>query len=157
ISTQLVILATGGMSIPKSGSDGFGYSLARTLGHTTTPLFTPGLVPLTLPQNHFLCALSGVTLPATLELRSGTGKRLVAFTDSTLLTHFGLSGPSVVDLSRYYLHARHDDEGATLFVSFLPDETPSSFDAGLQSLGGRNVSAFLREKLPERFARALCE
>src|SRR5262249_9770712 len=97
ISTRGVILATGGMSIPKSGSDGFGYSLARSLGHTTTDLFTPGLVPLTLPQNHFLCALPGVTLPATLELRSSTGKKLVSFTDSTLLTHFGLSGPSVLD------------------------------------------------------------
>jgi predicted Rossmann fold flavoprotein len=157
VHTARVILATGGMSIPKSGSDGFGYSIARALGHTTTPLFTPGLVPLKLPQNHFLCALSGVTVPATLELRSGTGRHLVAFTDSTLLTHFGLSGPSVLDVSRYYLQALHDDANAALFVSFLPGETPASFDAALQALGARNVLTLLRERLPERLARALCE
>ncbi len=152
-----VVLATGGMSIPKSGSDGFGYSLARALGHTTTPLFTPGLVPLTLPGAHFLCALSGVTLPATLELRGGTGKLLVAFTDSTLLTHFGLSGPSVLDISRHYLHALHADPRAALFVNFLPGTTPATFDAELQSLGRRDVFAHLRTRLPERLARSLCE
>src|SRR5262245_17711200 len=57
-----IIIATGGQSIPKSGSDGFGYQLVKALGHTITPLHTPGLVPLTLPRDHFLCTLSGVTL-----------------------------------------------------------------------------------------------
>jgi predicted Rossmann fold flavoprotein len=157
VAAARVIIATGGMSIPKSGSDGFGLSLARGLGHSTTALMTPGLVPLTLPRDHFLCALSGVTLPATLELRSGTGRRMVAFTDSTLLTHFGLSGPSVLDISRYYLHAVHDDARATLHVSWLPGMTPDGFDAELQALGARPVPAWLRERLPERLARALCE
>lgn len=152
-----VILATGGMSIPKSGSDGFGYSLARALGHSTTALMTPGLVPLTLPRGHFLCALSGLTLPATLELRSHTGKRVVSFTDSTLLTHFGLSGPSVLDISRYYLHAVHDDARATLHVSWLPGVNPEELDTKLQALGARSVLAWLRERLPERLVRALFE
>ena len=152
-----VIVATGGMSIPKSGSDGFGYSLVRALGHTTTPLFTPGLVPLTLPRDHFLCALSGVTLPATLELRSGTGKRLVSFTDSTLLTHFGISGPSVLDISRYYLHALHDDARTTLVANWVVDASAESLDGELQALGGSGVFAFLRTRMPERLARALCE
>jgi predicted Rossmann fold flavoprotein len=152
-----VIIATGGMSIPKSGSDGFGYSMAQALGHTTTALFTPGLVPVTLPGGHFLCALSGVTLPATLELRSSTGKRMVSFTDSTLLTHFGLSGPSVLDISRFYLHAVHDDPRAVLVINFLPGQSPASFDKELQSLGKRGVLGYLRERLPERLARVLCE
>jgi predicted Rossmann fold flavoprotein len=157
VSARRVIVATGGMSIPKSGSDGFGYSLVRSLGHSTTPLFTPGLVPLTLPQHHFLCALSGVTLPATLELRSSTGKKLVSFTDSTLLTHFGLSGPSVLDISRYYLHAKHDDEKTQLVVNWIPGTTPKEFDAELQSLGSSSVLSILRGRIPERFARALCD
>ena len=92
IHASRVIIATGGKSIPKSGSDGFGYQLVKALGHSITPVVTPGLVPLTLPRGHFLCALAGVTLDATIELRSATGKRRVAFTNSTLLTHFGLSG-----------------------------------------------------------------
>ena len=156
VAAARVILATGGMSIPKSGSDGFGYSLARELGHTTTAFFSPGLVPLTLPRDHFLCALSGVTLPATLEVLGGTGKSLVTFTDSTLLTHFGLSGPSVLDISRYYLHARHDDPGTTLRVNWLPGTSPDAFDSTLQALGARPVPAALRD-LPERLARALCD
>lgn len=157
VRARRVIIATGGMSIPKSGSDGFGYSLVRELGHTTTAFFTPGLVPLTLPRDHFLCALSGVTLPATLELRGSTGARLVTFSDSTLLTRFGLSGPSVLDISRYYLQAIHDDAGAALFMNFLPGETAASFATQLQSRGARGVFPYLRTQLPERLARAICE
>jgi len=157
VRASRVIVATGGMSIPKSGSDGFGYSLVRSVGHTTTSLFTPGLVPLTLPRDHVLCTLSGVTLPATLELRSGTGKKLVSFTDSTLLTHFGLSGPSVLDISRYYLHAVHEDPGTELLINFLPDTTPDGLQQDLQALGAVQVGTFLRARLPERLARALCE
>ncbi len=96
VRARQVIVATGGRSVPRSGSDGYGYELVRRLGHTITPLVTPGLVPLTLPRRHFLCELSGVSVDATLELRSGTGKRLASFTDSTLFAHFGISGPSVL-------------------------------------------------------------
>jgi predicted Rossmann fold flavoprotein len=152
-----VVIATGGMSIPKSGSDGYGFRLVRALGHSITPVVTPGLVPLTLPRDHFLCALAGITLPASLELRSGGGKKLVAFTDSTLLTHFGLSGPSVLDVSRYYLHARSADAHASLFVNWLPGTTTGDLDAALRSLGARGVLAFVRARLPERLARAVCE
>ena len=50
--------------------------------HYITPRILPGLVPLTLPADHFLRGLSGLTVPATLDLRSATGKRRVSFTDS---------------------------------------------------------------------------
>jgi predicted Rossmann fold flavoprotein len=157
IRAARVVIATGGRSIPKSGSDGQGYELARRLGHTITPLLTPGLVPLTLPRSHFLCALAGITLDTTLELRSGSGRRLVSFTNSTLLTHFGLSGPSVLDISRYYLHAIAEDPGAALFINFLPGTTPAGFDGDLLTPGPRSVAGVLRDRLPERLARALCE
>ncbi|MCI0451996.1 MAG: aminoacetone oxidase family FAD-binding enzyme, partial [Candidatus Latescibacteria bacterium] len=122
-----------------------------------TPLVTPGLVPLTLPKDHFLCALAGVTLDATIELRSGTGKRLVSFTNSTLLTHFGLSGPSVLDISRYYLHAIASDPKAALFANWLPGTNEDALDRELQGLRSKSVGGFLRERLAERLARALCE
>jgi predicted Rossmann fold flavoprotein len=156
IEAGRVVIATGGMSVPKSGSDGFGYSLVRALGHSVTAVVTPGLVPLTLPRGYFLCALAGVTLPATIELRSAMGRRLVAFTDSTLFTHFGLSGPSVLDISRYYLHAVRRDGGAALFANWLPGSSAEALDGELRGLGARPVVALLREKLPERLARALC-
>ena len=61
-----VVLATGGQALPKTGSDGAGYELARALGHTVTRTF-PALVPLTLPDGHFLRTLSGLSAPATLD------------------------------------------------------------------------------------------
>ena len=157
IAAARVVVATGGKSIPKSGSDGFGYQLVRALGHSITPIVTPGLVPLALPRDHFLCALAGVTLDATIELRRATGKRLVSFTNSTLLTHFGLSGPSVLDISRYYLQSKEAGERVALFANWLPGVDVDALDRELQGLTSKSVGGFLRERLPERLARASCE
>lgn len=151
-----VVLATGGKSLPKSGSDGHGYEIARLLGHTLTPRILPGLVPLTLPRDHFLCGLSGLTVRATLDLRLPTGKRLISFTDSTLCTHFGLSGPSVLDMSRYYLDARLDDPGTALTINFVPEKTAEQVERDLQELGRSTLLRYLSAHLPERLARALC-
>lgn len=152
-----VILATGGKSLPRSGSDGHGYRLAQALGHRVTEHVFPALVPLLLPQDYFLCELSGIAAPATLELWTGSGKRLRASTNSTLCTHFGLSGPSILDISRYYLHARSDDSNATLTINWLPDHTGEQLDRELQALGHATPLKHLRAHLPERLARALCE
>lgn len=161
ISAKRVILATGGKSLPKTGSDGAGYELAKLLGHSITPRVFPALVPLTLPKEHPLCGLSGISAVATLEVRSGSGKRLATFTDSTLCTHFGLSGPGPLDISRYLIDARFDDRDASLHLNWLPTESVESFDRSIVDLsraknaisGGR----LLRERgLPARLAEALC-
>jgi predicted Rossmann fold flavoprotein len=152
-----LILATGGKSLPKSGSDGHGYRLAQSLGHRVTERVFPALVPLLLPKDHMLCTLSGIAVPATLELWSGTGKRLRTSTNSTLCTHFGLSGPSVLDISRYYLHAHTSDAGATLTLNWLPEHTSEQLDRELQTLGHGTPLKHLRTHLPERLVRALCE
>ena len=145
IRSTRVILATGGRSLPKTGSDGHGYVLAQSLGHSITPRVFPALVPLTLPKNHFLCQLSGISAIATLEIRSGTGKKLQSFTDSTLCTHFGLSGPSVLDISRYYTDARRDDMNAHLVANWLPGETMETVDAALTALGKSSCGRWLRK------------
>jgi hypothetical protein len=157
IDAQKVILATGGKSLPKSGSDGHGYRLAQALGHRVTERMFPALVPLLLPSDHVLCSLSGIAAPATLELWSGTGKRLRTSTNSTLCTHFGLSGPGVLDISRYYLDAHADDAGATLTINWLPEHTGEQLDRELQGLGHGTPLKHLRAALPERLVRALCE
>ena len=100
--------------------------------------------------------LSGITVPATLEVWSSTGKRIVAFTDSTLCTHFGLSGPSTLDISRYYTEAHLTDPGASLTINWLPDYTPESFEADLLNTPRMLISRYLIRVLPERLARALC-
>jgi predicted Rossmann fold flavoprotein len=158
LEAHRLILATGGMALPKSGSDGAGYAFARALGHTVTDRVFPALVPLVVEPPHFIRDLSGVTLPATIEVRAGSGKKLASFTDSTLLTHFGLSGPSVLDASRHYTAARFGDPGAHVVVNFLPGATFESLDRDLAALGARPprpIGSFLRERLPERLAAAV--
>ncbi len=156
IEAERVILATGGRSLPKTGSDGGGYALARALGHTVTPRVFPGLVPLTLPSSHFLCRLSGLSVRAMLEVRDGSGHPLASFTDSTLCTHFGLSGPAVLDVSRYLIDARLSDPAAVLVASWLPEATAESLETALRDPSvtpGRHLAG----RMPERLARALCE
>lgn len=150
-----LILATGGKALPKTGSDGLGYSFARTLGHSTTGRIFPALVPLVLDAGCPLRRLSGVTLTVRIELRSGSGKRLVEFTDSTLCTHFGLSGPAVMDISRYYIDARHGDTGVHLVANFLPGAGRERLEGELLGLGSRRVLSWLRGLLPERLAEVL--
>ncbi len=153
-----LILATGGKALPKSGSDGGGYAFARALGHTLTDHVFPALVPLTTPKDWFLTALSGITLPARVEVVSSTGKRLADFTNSTLLTHFGLSGPSVLDASRYLAAARFDDPGASLRLCFTPNLSSDALDAKILALHRLTAARLLMDQgLPERLARALCE
>jgi predicted Rossmann fold flavoprotein len=151
-----VLLATGGRSLPKTGSDGGGYALAQSLGHTLTPRIFPGLVPLVVPRGHFIRALSGLSVAATLEVRAASGRKLVAATGPTLCTHFGLSGPAVLDISRHFIDARLEDPAARLIVRWLPEHTAESLDAALRGLGAVTVGGFLGDRLPDRLAQALC-
>lgn len=156
IRARRVILAAGGMALPKSGSDGKAYQFVRSLGHTVTPVF-PALVPLVLGDaSAWIKELSGLTLETTLELRSGTGKKLVAFTNSTLCTHFGLSGPSVLDISRYYTEAKRADAGAKLVINWSPGLAFDAADAWLAQAPKVSAVRRMTEKLPERLARAIC-
>ena len=157
VLAKRVILCTGGKSLPKSGSDGGGFDLVRSLGHSLTDPIVPALVPLVLPAEHWITSLSGLALPAMLTLRSGSGKRLHATTGSTLCTHRGLSGPAVLDISRHWLVARHADPAATLSINWLPDESAESIDHLLVDGQRRGALAVLRQRLTERLARCLCE
>ncbi len=152
-----VILASGGKALPKSGSDGAGYEFAQALGHTVTDHVYPALVPLILPGTHPLRALSGLTMPATLTLRWATGKVLKELTNSLLCTHFGLSGPCALDISRYWRAAIVDDPGAGLFANFIVGEREDTLEAKILASRAANAPAFLREYVPERLARTLCE
>jgi len=150
-----LVLATGGKSLPKSGSDGKGYDFVHSFGHKVTRTF-PALVPITLPKHDHICLLSGLTLQTTLRLHSNTGKRIIEFTDSTLCAHFGLSGPSVLDISRYYLDFKSNDPGAYISINWLPNKATKDLDADLQSLGHTSVRRYLQRcLLPERLVKML--
>ncbi len=152
-----LILCTGGKALPKSGSDGLGYEFARALGHSITNDVFPALVPLILPGTHVLRTLSGLTLDTTLTLKSSTGKVLKEFTNSLLCTHFGLSGPCALDMSRYWRAALIEDAGAGLFANFIAGEREDTLDAKILASRAANPLGFLREHVPERLARTLCE
>jgi predicted Rossmann fold flavoprotein len=157
IVARRVVLCTGGKSLPKSGSDGGGLDLARGLGHSLTSPIVPALVPLVLPAGHWITMLSGLTLPAEVMLLSATGRRLVAFTGSTLCTHVGLSGPSILDISRHWLIAKAEDPAVRLTINWLPGRTAEEIDRRLVAASSRGVVATLRECLPDRLVRTLCE
>lgn len=155
LDARRVVLATGGKSAPKTGSDGHGYDIAKSLGHTVTPVF-PALVPLSLPEGHLLRRLSGVSAEATLEAVTATGKRIAVFSGSVLCTHFGLSGPAVLDISRYYIEALSSDPEAGLVINWLPGQSTASFEKELLRIGSTGLVNFLRRSLPDRLALALC-
>lgn len=157
LPARRVILCTGGKSLPKSGSDGGGFDLARSLGHSLTDPIVPALVPLLLPHGHWIASLSGLALPATLTLRSAAGRRLFETTGSTLCTHLGLSGPAVLDVSRHVLVTRHADPVVTLSINWLPGDTVESVDRMLIDGQRRGALGVLRQRLTERLVRCLCE
>lgn len=159
IRARRVVLATGGRSVPKTGSDGFGYQIARAFGHSVTETF-PALVPLVLPEGQWAPALSGTSVEAELEVRSGGGRVLHRERGSMLFTHFGISGPVVLDISRHWIAAQRSGGADGLFANLLPGETLESLDAALVAEGRRNPratpSSVLRGRLPERVVEALC-
>ena len=102
LEADAVILAAGGLSFPRTGSDGSGFALAASLGHTLVPT-VPALTP--LAAEDALCkSAQGVTLTAELTLWVG-GKRSESVSGSLLIAHFGYSGPAALDLSRHWLRA----------------------------------------------------
>lgn len=166
LQADRVILATGGLALPKSGSDGVGIALARRLGHTIVPT-TPALCPLVMDRGvelgRQLTELKGMTLNVRLALRNAAGKVLYTTCDSMVFTHFGLSGPAPMNLSRHWLRARLEqpDEDFTIVLGH-PDFSDGKQNDNwllekIRSQPNRRVDALLSELYPERLAGLLGE
>ena len=123
IEAAQVVLATGGRSLPKSGSDGAGFEFAKRLGHTVVPT-TPGLVPLLLDRDEHALhrELSGVAHRAELTLWTDDAVE-IRLQGSLLWTHFGISGPVTLNMSRHWLRAVLERKHARLTMSFVPERT----------------------------------
>lgn len=156
LTADKVVLATGGMSIPKTGSDGHGYRIARSLGHSIVPP-TPALVPLTLDRG-FHAELSGLSHEVEVEVRVG-GEKPERIRGAMLWTHFGVSGPAILDASRFWLRARLEERTVGVRVSLLPGENPESVDEWLRSAAKERptaaLSTVLATRLPSRLADRL--
>ncbi|MGD9852379.1 MAG: NAD(P)/FAD-dependent oxidoreductase [Nitrospirales bacterium] len=157
IRTKHVILATGGKSLPKTGSDGSGWTLAQELGHTVTPTY-PALVPLLLESSFFHAALSGISHEVTLTT-TVAGKTVDRRTGSLLWTHFGISGPVVLDASRFWVNAASQKEDVHLHLNCFPQHSTQDIEKWLiqaAALPGRKtIPAVLAERLPSRVATTL--
>jgi predicted Rossmann fold flavoprotein len=160
IHARFVVLATGGLSLPKTGSDGGGLEMARSLGHTIVPT-TPALVPLTLgPDEPLHAQLRGVAQDVELSLWVDDALRR-RFRGALLWTHFGVSGPVVLDASRHWLRAQLEGRPARVTISFTPGEQFETLDARWTSIASTrprtSVSTALSAFLPGSAARALLD
>ena len=154
MAVDRVILATGGLSFPRTGSDGTGYGLAAALGHTIEPP-VPALTPL-VADDPWCAAAQGVTLDAALTLRVA-GRKRVTTTGSFLFAHFGYSGPAALDLSRHW-HYAEGEGGRTVEVSLVPGETRESLLAAWLAAAREGPRRTVRRWLsvPERVMDLAC-
>lgn len=175
IQAARVIIATGGKALPKSGSDGAGYEWLRRLGHTIIPP-VPALAPLVLdeggvegsPFSRRFGELSGVSIEARLSESSGKYDR-ANHANPILFTHFGLSGPLAMDLSRHLARDRQQNPHAKQWVSLkfdLPEKARGNvplkaaeawlLDA-IERWPRATVANVLIRIMPDRMAQMLAE
>jgi predicted Rossmann fold flavoprotein len=144
LAARKVVLATGGRSLPKTGSDGLGYELAASLGHTIVPT-TPALEPLIL-EGDFHVGLSGSALPVEITVRA-EGAKPVVLAGPMLWTHFGISGPAALDASRHWQRARLEGRPVTLTLNLLPGSDFASLEATWLQLARSQPRTHLRNSL----------
>lgn len=146
MTAQSVVIATGGLSIPKIGATRFAYDIALQFGHEIVPT-RPALVPLTFSGglHDAFSGISGVSVPV--EARAKTGP---SFVENMLFTHRGLSGPSVLQISSYWR------ETENIEIDLLPGTDARELLKSLKTLSPRQtLGACLSEHLPKRLAEML--
>ena len=140
-----LVVATGGLSIAPLGATDFGYSIARQFGLKIEPP-RPALVPLTLSSTvqSQLSSLSGISLDASVGFEGAE------FRENILITHRGLSGPAILQISLYW------ETKAPIVINLLPDEDILAALKDKQS-SDIELANLLAQLLPRRFARAWCD
>lgn len=147
IRADRLVVATGGLSLPKLGASPLAYRLAGQYGLSLVPT-RPGLVPLTLggALKDFCTGLAGVSTEVCVSA-AGQG-----FRENLLFTHRGLSGPAVLQLSTLLR------DGDTFRIDWLPGEDSHAWlEGAFRRFPGRTLPTLLGERLPRRLAQALCD
>lgn len=151
VRTPRVVIATGGLSIPKIGATDFGYRVAGQFGLRIVPP-RPALVPLTFDGQGWApySQLAGLALPVVIE--TGQKKDRIAFHEDLLFTHRGLSGPAVLQISSYWR------EGSPIRINLAPDADVGGALAAAKAAGSRKLIANeLAAFVPSRLADAWVE
>ena len=145
-----VVFATGGLSVPATGSDGVGLSIAERLGHRVHPTY-PALTPLTAdPTPH--AGLAGISL--RVGIRAPGTKPAFTTQDGFLFTHRGWSGPAVLDASHLAIRGRDDGSRQQLEIQWAESDAVQ-WDRMLRE-GKGTVRSCLAAELPKRLAEQLC-
>lgn len=142
-----LVIASGGLSIPSMGASGFGYGIARQFGLQVLPV-RAGLVPLTLSGKHLenFADLAGVALPISARCDK------TRFDNAMLITHRGLSGPAILQISSYW------EPGKELLLDLVPGQQGAQWLLEQQAAHpASELKTVLGEVLPKRLAQRLCE
>lgn len=148
LKTKSLVVATGGLSMPKLGATPFGYKIAEQFGLDVFPT-RAGLVPLTLhqEQKEQLAELSGISFPVRIESEDQT-----SFAADMLITHRGLSGPAVLQISNYWL------PGEKVAIDLLPSEDIEQvLSTAKQDKPEQQLKTLLSQFLPKRFIEVLID
>ena len=147
VRSRAVVIATGGLSIPKIGASDFGYRIATQFGLRLVAQ-RPGLVPLTFDGDGWApyAGLAGLALPVRIE--TGEKKSRMAFLEDLLFTHRGLSGPAVLQISSYW------QDGTPIRLNLAPEtELPASL-ARAKATSRKLLANELASLVPSRLAEA---
>jgi predicted Rossmann fold flavoprotein len=145
---QSLVVATGGLSLPKLGATPYGYQLAEQFGLNVKPT-RAGLVPFTwhADQKERFALLSGIALPSTITAANGK-----QFSEALLFTHRGLSGPAILQISNYWL------PGEAIHINLLPGRNGANMLVqALDSQPKMNLKNVLSQWVPKRVVEALFE
>ena len=145
VSAPRLVVATGGLSIPKIGATDFGHRLARQFGHRIVEP-RPALVPLTFPAQQWgpFAALAGLSLEVLID--AGTGKKRTRFLEDLLFTHRGLSGPAVLQVSSYWR------PGEPITIDLAPGRDLAAELKAAKTRSKRQLGNELAAQLPQRLA-----
>lgn len=152
IKARKVILATGGVSYKTTGSTGDGFCIARSFGHTIIPL-KPALVPLVVKEQ-WVKDVQGVSLENVRLQFQCRGKKVISEKGEMIFTHFGISGPLVLDVSGDVVIGLGNHTGVSLYIDFMPDFKKEDIEFqlmdGFVSRGSTQIKTVLSEILPKR-------
>ncbi len=153
-----VIVATGGLSYPGTGSTGDGYKMAKSAGHSVTKLY-PSLVPLRCAQA-FCERLMGLSLKnAAIQIRDKKGKVLYKDFGEMLFTHYGVSGPMILSASRFLLGRL--DEGLKLYIDLKPALDEKALDnrvlRDFEKYANKDFRNALDDLLPQKMIPVMTE
>ncbi|SHN26639.1 NAD(P)/FAD-dependent oxidoreductase [Rhizobacter sp. OV335] len=147
VRCRRVVIATGGLSIPKIGATDFGYRIAKQFGHKLIDT-RPALVPLTFAAADWapFVELAGLSLPVAIS--TGAGKARARFVEDLLFTHRGLSGPGVLQISSFWKH------GTPLQLDLAPDRELAAEFLHAKASSRKQLGNELATLLPARLAAA---